>query len=235
MDVGAYVGILLITILISFTTVRIGAFALHLTGLEPEAATFQALSAFSGTGFTTAESERVVRHRSRRRIISILIILGNAGLVAVIGTLAAGATQAQNLGWEWVLIYMGVVILGIFVLYRVVLKSGLATSLIEKLRKPLLKRIVMAAPPFEEMMHVGGDWSVNLVTIGKNSKFIDRTLSDLMSLSDVDVLAIDRTDSFTSRPTDDVVIREKDRLLVFCTTRSMKKLMGWTPQAQDAG
>ena len=72
-----YVGILLLTILTSFIAVRIGAFALHLTGMDPEVAAFQALSAFSGTGFTTSEAERVVRHKSRRRIITILIILGN--------------------------------------------------------------------------------------------------------------------------------------------------------------
>ncbi len=48
-----YVGILLVTILISFVAVRIGAFALHLTGMDPEVAALQALSAFSGTGFTT--------------------------------------------------------------------------------------------------------------------------------------------------------------------------------------
>ena len=83
------VAIVLAAILISFIAVRIGAFALVLTGMETEAATFQALSAFSGTGFTTSETERVVRHRSRRRIITILIILGNAGLVTIIGSLVA--------------------------------------------------------------------------------------------------------------------------------------------------
>ena len=69
----AYVGILLIAILVSFIAVRIGGFALQLTGIEPDVARFQALSAFSGTGFTTREAERVVGHRTRRRIVTILI------------------------------------------------------------------------------------------------------------------------------------------------------------------
>ena len=77
----AYVGILLVAILVSFIIVRIAAFALHLTGMEYDIAKFQALSAFSGTGFTTREAERVVRYRDRRRIITLLIIFGNAGLV----------------------------------------------------------------------------------------------------------------------------------------------------------
>jgi hypothetical protein len=41
-------------------------------------------------------------------------------------------------------------------------------------------------------------------------------------------VSLDRADSFISKPTDDIVVREKDRLLMFCTTRSMKRLLGGT-------
>jgi len=51
----AYLGILLVAILISFIVVRIGGLALQLTGMESDVARFQALSAFTGTGFTTKE------------------------------------------------------------------------------------------------------------------------------------------------------------------------------------
>jgi len=88
----AYLGILLVAILVSFIVVRIGGFALQLTGVEADVARFQALSAFTGTGFTTTEAERVVRHRTRRRIVTILIILGNAGFVTIIATLVATFT-----------------------------------------------------------------------------------------------------------------------------------------------
>lgn len=47
-------------ILISFIVVRIGAVAFELTGLEWSIAKFQALSCFTGTGFTTRESELVL-------------------------------------------------------------------------------------------------------------------------------------------------------------------------------
>jgi len=92
----AYVGILLITIVVSFIVVQIGGLALELTGIEPDIARFQALSAFSGTGFTTREAERVVGHRTRRRIVTVLIILGNAGLVTIIVTLVASFTQVSG-------------------------------------------------------------------------------------------------------------------------------------------
>lgn len=78
---------LLSVVAISIIIVRISAIALMLTGLSRDVARFQARSALSGTGFTTSESEMVVNHPLRRRIITILIILKNAGLITAIAAL----------------------------------------------------------------------------------------------------------------------------------------------------
>ncbi len=217
-----FVGILLVTILISFIAVRIGAFALHLTGMDPDVAAFQALSAFSGTGFTTSEAERVVRHKSRRRVISILIILGNAGLVAIVASLVASFTQVT--GYSWFFIRIAIMIAGIYLLYRLIIRSRLVNGLLDRLREPLLKRIVIEAPPFEEILHIGGEWGVNLVTIPKDSRYVGAPVADITAAADVEVLGIDRADAFISRPDGDVEIKGMDRLLVFGTTQSMKKL-----------
>src|SRR4030042_2792746 len=77
-----------IVLVISFIVVRIGAIAFQLTGLEWSLAKFQALSCFSGTGFTTKESELIVSNPQRRKIASVLIVLGKAGLVTYIATFA---------------------------------------------------------------------------------------------------------------------------------------------------
>jgi Trk-type K+ transport system membrane component len=74
----------LLVIFLSLLIVRAASVALVLTGLDQRRAWFQALSAFTGTGFTTREAESVVNHMARRRIISALMLLGNAGIVTVI-------------------------------------------------------------------------------------------------------------------------------------------------------
>ncbi len=74
--------VLTISILVS----RTGAVALRLTGLPEQVARFQARSAFTGAGFTTSESEAIVNHPVRRRIVSQLMIVGNLGLVSVMAT-----------------------------------------------------------------------------------------------------------------------------------------------------
>jgi len=114
-----YLGVLLIGVFAVLLAARIGAFALELTGMEPETAKFQALSAFTGTGFTTSEAERVVRNRSRRRIITILILVGAAGLVTVIGTMAATFVDAT--GYRGFFIRLGIIVVVVVILYRVIM------------------------------------------------------------------------------------------------------------------
>ena len=86
--------LLIVFISISYLIVRIGAIALELTGMERAKARFQALSAFTGTGFTTREAEAVINHPRRRKIVTYLMILGNAGIVTVIATFVVSLRPA---------------------------------------------------------------------------------------------------------------------------------------------
>jgi hypothetical protein len=62
----------------------IGSILLEITGMERSRARFQALSAISGTGYTTSHAEEVVNNPRRRQIVSYLIIIGNAGILSLI-------------------------------------------------------------------------------------------------------------------------------------------------------
>ena len=219
----AYLGILLMAILISFIVVRIGGLALQLTGVEADVARFQALSAFTGTGFTTTEAERVVRHRTRRRIVTILIILGNAGLVTIIATLVATFTQVT--GYSWFFIRLAIIVVSIFILYRVVVASRFGNRLLVLVRKPLLKRILREAPAFEEVFNVGKDWGVNLVMIKEKSNNIGRSLGDVMAEEDIEVLAVYKADELLPRPDTEERILEGDRLLVYASGKSVRRLL----------
>jgi len=219
----AYLGILLVAILVSFIVVRIGGLALQLTGIEADVARFQALSAFTGTGFTTTEAERVVRHRTRRRIVTILIILGNAGLVTIIATLVATFTQVT--GYSWFFIRLAIIVVSIFILYRLIVTSRFGNRILVLVRKPLLKRILREAPAVEEVYHIGKDWGINLVMIKEKSKNIGRSLADIIAEEDIEILAVDRADEFLPRPDTRETILEGDRLLVYASRESVKRLL----------
>ena len=219
----AYVGILLIAILVSFIVVRIGGFALQLTGIEPDVARFQALSAFSGTGFTTREAERVVGNRTRRRIVTILIILGNAGMVTVIATLVASFTQVS--GYTWFFIRLAIIVGGIFGLYQLIIRSNVGQRILDWLQRPVMNRILREAPAVEEIFHVEKDWAISLVMIKGSSKSIGLTVADITAEGEIEILDINRAGTYLTRPNWDEKIMEGDRLLVYTNRKSVKRIL----------
>jgi len=220
----AYVGILLIAILVSFIIVRIGGFALQLTGIEPDVARFQALSAFSGTGFTTREAERVVGHRTRRRIVTILIVLGNAGTVTVIATLVASFTEVSGDIWLF-FIRLAIIIGGIFGLYQLIIRSNFGRRIPAWLRRPVMNRVLRGAPAVEEIFHVEKDWAISLVMIKGSSESIGQSVADITAEGGIEILGIERAGSYLTRPDNEEKIVEGDRLLVYANRKSVKRVL----------
>jgi hypothetical protein len=221
MDMG-FIGIVLGAILAYFIVVRMGALALQLTGIEPEVAKFQALSALTGTGFTTTEAERVVRHRARRRIVTILIIVGNAGLLTIIGALIVSFTKVT--GYRGLFIHLAILIAGILVLYRLIAASRFGNRVIAWFLRPFMRRALSSSPGIEEIYGVEKGWSVSLVTVKKGSKNIDSTISSVGSKGELEILAIDRPDVSITRPSGEEKIQEGDRLLVYGSGAAVKRL-----------
>ncbi|MDA8298360.1 MAG: potassium transporter TrkA [Actinomycetota bacterium] len=107
------IGSLLVLVATSLAVTRVATLVLVATGLSRTVARFQARSALSGAGFTTSESEQVVGHPLRRRVIMVLMLIGNVGLVASAGTLILGFNHGTvgRLG-----ITAGELVVGLFVL-----------------------------------------------------------------------------------------------------------------------
>ena len=85
------------TVMVIFTIstilVRIASTIMRLTGLPDNVARFQSLSAMTGTGFTTRESELIVNYPIRRRVLMTLMIIGNIGLVSVVSTFVVAFSE----------------------------------------------------------------------------------------------------------------------------------------------
>lgn len=87
---------LLVILTLSVIVMRVAAVVLRLTGLPDHVARFQARSAFTGTGFTTSETEAVVNYPIRRRVIGLLMVVGNLGLVSVLATVIVSFVSMQD-------------------------------------------------------------------------------------------------------------------------------------------
>lgn len=90
--------IVLVVMLVGLVITRIATVALVFSGLSFDLARFQARSAFTGTGFTTAESESISQHPVRRRIIMLLMLLGNGIVVMLISSLLPVFLGAESGG-----------------------------------------------------------------------------------------------------------------------------------------
>ena len=98
---------LLIVLTLSTLITRIAAMALMLTGMSRESARFQARSAFTGSGFTTGEAESVVNHPVRRRIIMMLMLMGNIGIATVVATAVLSLINtARAEHWWWYILIL---------------------------------------------------------------------------------------------------------------------------------
>jgi Trk-type K+ transport system membrane component len=117
-----YLWLLAAIVLIILAIVKLGSIAFQLTGVEPKMAMFQALSAFTNTGFTTTAAEDVVQHRKRRVIASVLIIIGYIGIVGIIVALIR-SFAAESGSWLPTLKLMVFILLGIYALYFIFIFS----------------------------------------------------------------------------------------------------------------
>lgn len=220
--------VLFITVLvISFIIVRIGAIAFHLTGLEWSLAKFQALSCFTSTGFTTREAELVTANRQRRRIASILIVLGHAGLVTLVATFA-NTLRPRPASWSipflpgsipsWLLpwISLAVVVVAIYVIYRVFTNTELARKLTNALRKRLIKKEIIEPVSFEELAIATAGYGISKIQVSKDNWVLDKTLSESQLRSrNITVLAVIRGADTIPNPAADAKIILGDELVCF--------------------
>jgi Trk-type K+ transport system membrane component len=219
---GVFLFILFVSI--SFLIVRIGAVALQMTGMEWSRAKFQALSAFSGTGFTTSETETVVNHPRRRKIVTYLIIAGNAGVVSVIATFVS---TLQTKGFVFrPSINLVIITVSLIVLYKIVSQQKIAHSLTQRINKTLRNRLHFGEVLVEELLQQPGGYGLVTVLIGDESKIIDLALSETgFTAQDLMVLSIERDDEVIRVPKANSKIFAGDRLLCYGRVENIKSIL----------
>lgn len=109
---------LLVVVAVSMLVTRVATVILTATGMSREAARFQARSAFSTAGFTTRESEAVVDHPIRRKVIGALMLFGSAGLVAVVSTAILGLGRPGPGAPVWRIVELVLGLVALLVLSR---------------------------------------------------------------------------------------------------------------------
>ena len=190
----------------------IGSIALEATGLERPKARFQVLSAITGTGFTTSESEAIVNHPRRRRIATWLIFIGNTGVVGCIIALLVFVRVGIKAPSPVQVIVVVSVVLAIILFIKLGPVNFFTSAIVRLIRRGQAKSYLLA----EEVLHKSGEYGVTRVAIGK------KDLPDTMTVKSsglgergVVVLAVERGDTVMPFPEDTETLSAGDYLLCY--------------------
>lgn len=213
---------LLLILSAMYFVVLFGTVAYQLTGLDWETAQFQALSAFTGAGFTTRASELVVNHRLRRRITTGLILFGYATTASVIATLVSSVAMHTPLQTALNLVVLVVCFAALMFLVR---RQGLHLVLAAPIRRWLTRRMNAEAVPHEELLQYKPGYAISRIEIPPGSRLAGQRLRDAnLRAFRLQVLAIeDRDGVVLAIPDPEHVLREGEHVLLYGLTRNVQE------------
>ncbi len=167
---------LLAVLAVSLLVTRIATVVLSASGMSGESARFQARSAFTGAGFTTAESERVVAHPLRRRVVMLLMLVGNIGFVAAASSLILGF-RGGAAGASWMRVFE--LAAGLILLVFLSRSPQVNRWLTRLIGRALRRWTDLAGRDFTVLAEVGDGYVVSELAIGPNDWVAGRTLEEL--------------------------------------------------------
>lgn len=204
---------LLVVLTLSVLMTRVGAVALMHTGLSAEAAKFQARSAFTGVGYTTSESEKTVNHPVRRKIIFLLMFLGNVGIVTAVSSLVLGFVDGSQTQW----LKVGFLVLGLALLWSAARSRWLDRRLRRVIRWALRRYTRLDTHDLLNLLKLQGDYGVTELVVKQGDWLADRRLDDLdLTEEGIVVLGIARQDgTYIGAPDGETLVVVGDRLILY--------------------
>ncbi len=209
---------------LSLIITRIATSALALTGLSREAASFQARSAFTGTGFTTTESESVVNHPVRRRIAKLLMTARSAGIVSIIISLILTFGTDNNEPDK--LIRLGFLVVGVVVLWFLAGSSAVDRFLNRIIEWALRRWSRIEPADYAKVLDLTGEYTISKFTLKAGDWLVGKDLNRCrLTEEGVSVLGIHRSDgSYVGVPRGSTELYEGDTLVVYGREGDLKEL-----------
>lgn len=205
---------LLTVLVLSHIITRVATTALVMTGMSSEAASFQARSAFTGTGFTTSESEQIAAHPVRRRIILLLMVLRNAGLITIILSIVSSFMGSDSTGLLYRLL---ILVLGVAVLWLLSISKAVDRFLSRVIRRALERWTDLDVRDYVSLLKLAGGYAVMEMQVRKGDWVAGKLLRDArLSEEGITVLGIYRDDgSYLGSPRGPTEVLADDTLILY--------------------
>lgn len=208
---GSFIALVVILAL-AYVIVIAGASAYELTGLDRNAAFFQALSAFTGTGFTTLQAEKVVEHKVRRNITMTLIILGYAAAATVVATLVRSVQVRSAYDAIWHVGIAGITVLAAYLFFR---GSGMV-HLNDFIRRWVASRVEHEPVLHDDLFKYKPGFGIARIEVPADSRVVGKRLMDLpLKEQQLQVLLIEMEDDTIVVPDGQYTVQPLSHLVVF--------------------
>lgn len=186
--------------------------SLKLTGLSYDISKFQSISIFSTIGFTTKESELITQHPLRRKLCSQMMVITHIANLTIMSSLFYYLNKGVGLEDLRVVIVASLICL----LYRRLKLHAYLDIFLEKI---LLRRMMSNKNKTmfsREMVKKMGDYMLYLVMLDRDSNFIGKSIrNSKLKMKGIQVLNIDKGNSFIGFPKPEYVFEAEDRLLIY--------------------
>ncbi len=212
---------LFLVVALSALITKVATIALMHTGLSTQSARFQARSAYTGAGFTTSESEKIMNHPVRRKIVFNLMLIGNAGIVTVMSSLILTFVLPNTVASK--LYGLLIVVVGMGSLWWALKSKWVDRGLSKIINRMLKKYSNLDILDYAEVLHLKDDYRISEKKIGAEDWMANKTLKDLnLRHEGITVLGIDRknrnyigspTGSFDIQPDDVVTLYGKAEVI----------------------
>lgn len=216
---------LIVIVSLSVLITRIATIALIHTGLSDTAAKFQARSAFTGVGFTTNEAESVTEHPVRRKVVMLLMLLGNVGIVSAISSLIitfVDPSKDRLTGYNSLLIIAGSMLL----LWLLSESKYLDRWLKKVISKALHRYTRLRVRDYNQLFNLSGNYEITELKVQADDWMAERSLADL-ALKDegIYVIGIHRSDgSYFGLPDGSSEVETGDTLVLYGREKQIKQL-----------
>ncbi len=215
---------LFLVVSLSALITKIATIALVHTGLSTDSAKFQARSAYTGVGFSTSESEKIMSHPVRRKIIFNLMLIGNAGIVTVMSSLILTFVLPETLASK--LYGLIIVIVGMVLIWFAINSKWIDKALSNMINRMLKRYTDIEVQDYAAILHLKDDFKISEKLISEDDWMANKTLKDLNLRSEgLIVLGIDRHGiDYLGSPNGNAIILDKDVITVYGKAEVLKSI-----------
>lgn len=217
---------LLVALAVSLIVNRIATMALMFTGLSRESAKFQARSAFSGCGYTTSEAEGVVNHPVRRKIVMVLMLLGNIGVATVIASVMLSVTSATESSSRDRFLTMGILSGGLILLWLLSSNRTIERQMNKVIAWSLKRFTDLDARDYVSLLQLADGYAVTEFVVDQKHWIANKTLA-ILRLSDEGILVLGihvSDDGFHGIPKAGDLIAPGDTLILYGSIEKIRQL-----------